>query len=934
MLARTGLLLLVLPGILLAQDEKPGRDEAAPVEEIIVTGSRLPRRDFSAPSPIATLDEEALTFSGQATLEEALNNMPQVAPDFGRTSNNPGDGTATVNLRGLGAERTLVLLNGRRLAPSGVGSAADINNLPQALMERVEIITGGATTVYGADAVAGVVNFITRSDFEGFGIDASAYVTEEGDSNINDINVTYGLNFADGRGNVTLYGGYYDREATYASQRDFTSETIVDFWDGTLGPGGSSINPSGLLISPRVDIGTGTPERLIFDEAGNPRPYDPTQDYYNYAPGNYLQVPLERTSYGAMFTLELSDIVEFYGEASVAENDASQNLAPVPAFGFFSINPDNPALTPQMQQIAADEFFPLEPGLVGAVLARRLAELGPRTILKQNEYRRFVAGLRGEINEVWEFDAWATWTKAHEDEFFLNDASSARLQQALLVDPATGECFDPSDGCVAANIFGAGNLSQAALDYIRYDPFRNVTKRDQTLISGFVRGAPLSTWAGPVNMAFGVEMRRDSGSFTADPILFSDDTLGFRARASVNGKETVHEFYTEASVPLAEGANWAEYLGVELGARFSDYDNAGVVRTWKIGAEWDTPLPIRFRTMLQESVRAPNLQEAFTEQGSEQGTFVGNSNDFDPCSAVNDPVGNGYADACIASGLPASEVGTWTATIGYPSIRLFGGNPEVKPETAKTFTAGFVVDVDWMQGMQLSVDYFDLKIEDSIGELDVGLACYDTANTGQLFCDRITRNPLNYNVERVDAKIVNRGRFQVRGVDTQLSLETRFDLSMNLVWTHSFENSYQETAFGTVFDCNGTFGWPCNFSRFTSVYPENRIYSNLSWVRGDFTARLAYRWIQGTINGLTPYGDQIGLPPGSILGLKKVGDKDYFDLAFGYQVTDNIAARLTIANLADSEAPLMADYSFGNNTDPRIYDLFGRSYTLALSLRF
>ena len=198
-------------------------------------------------------------------------------------------------------------------------------------MERVEIITGGATTVYGADAVAGVVNFITRSDFEGFGIDASAYVTEEGDSDINDINLTYGLNFAGG--NVTLYGGYYDREATYARQREFTNKTIVDFWDGTLGPGGSSIVPSGILIAPRVDIGTGAPERLVFDEAGNPRPYDETEDFYNYAPGNYLQVPLERTTYGALFNFDISDTVEFYAEASVAKTDAKSNLAPAPAAG-------------------------------------------------------------------------------------------------------------------------------------------------------------------------------------------------------------------------------------------------------------------------------------------------------------------------------------------------------------------------------------------------------------------------------------------------------------------------------------------------------------------------------------------------------------------------------------------------------------------------
>lgn len=246
-----------------AQDDE--RDDET-VEEIVVTGSRLTRRDFSSPSPIVTIDREALAASGQATLEETLNQMPQVAPDFGRTSNNPGDGTARINLRGLGAGRTLVLLNGRRLAPSGIGGAVDVNNLPKALVERVEVTTGGATTVYGSDALAGVVNFITRNDFDGFGVDTSTYVTEAGDSNIFDINVTYGHNFANGRGNLTLYGGYYDREPTFASERAFTRVTIADTFEGSVVETGSSVIPAGNVFFPQVDLGNpSAASRSYFD---------------------------------------------------------------------------------------------------------------------------------------------------------------------------------------------------------------------------------------------------------------------------------------------------------------------------------------------------------------------------------------------------------------------------------------------------------------------------------------------------------------------------------------------------------------------------------------------------------------------------------------------------------------------------------------------
>lgn len=935
-LAFTAAALCSAASLAVAQEGGSGAADEA-VEEIVVTGSRLPRRDFTAPSPIATIDEEALAASGQATLEESLNKMPQMAPDFGRTTNNGSDGTSTLNLRGLGADRTLVLLNGRRLAPSGTGSAVDVNNLPQMLMDRVEIITGGATTVYGADAVAGVVNFITRSDFQGFGVDATAYMSEQGDSNIYDINVTWGHNFVNGRGNVTLYAGYYDREETFGSQRDFADKTITDTWEGTFEEGGSSNIPAGIVHQPRHDFGSGDLDRIMFDGSGGPLPYDPATDFYNYAPINYIQTPLQRTTAGAFLNYDLNDSVELYSELSYAQNDPSTNLAPVPAQGFFAVNPDNPFFSPEMQQIAADEFFPLEPGVVGMVFGRRMVELGPRTIVADNEYTRLVLGVRGAINEVWDYDAWYTWTEGKQDTFYLNDASSSRMQQGLLVDPVTGQCFDPSGGCVPLNLFGEGNLSPEGLAFMRYEPFKNVTSRKLNVVSAYVRGAPLDTWAGPFNMAFGVEYRDDSGDFQADEILFSDDTLGYRANASVNGEESVYEFYTEALIPLAEGAAWAEYLGLEVGGRLSHYDHAGKVETWKIGGEWELPLPIRFRTMVQRSVRAPNLNEAFTEQGTEQGSYSGNSFENDQCSAGNDPVGSGFTDHCIATGLPAGEVGVWSSTQGFPTDFVFGGNPEVKPEVADTFTAGFVFDIDWFQGTIISIDYFSLEVEDTIGGLEATRACFDALNTQQEFCGNIERDPLSYNVNRVYEPFINRGLFTVKGVDTQVNLEADLPrgagLSVGLIWTHTLESSFQETSFGTRFECAGYFGWPCAFERWTVTYPENRVNVNIAYFSGDFSARLAWRWIEGTTNGIIPYKDELGFSWADP-ALTEIPSESYVDLSFAYRFSDNISARLAIANVADTSPVFMADYAMHSNTDPGVYDIFGRAYTLGFTLAY
>ncbi|NIP18242.1 MAG: TonB-dependent receptor plug domain-containing protein, partial [Xanthomonadales bacterium] len=241
------------------------------IEEVIVIGSRLRRRDYSSASPVVTIDREALEFTGQETLETALSQMPQFSPDFDRTANNPGNGRAQINLRGLGSHRTLVMLNGRRLGPSGIGTAVDVNNLPQALIKSAEIITGGASSVYGSDAVAGIVNFTIRDDFDGLGLDLSTYVTEEGDSNIHDLSLAYGHNFANGRGNITVFAGYYDREETYADAREFTSVPWWDsMWTGEITQGGSPRVPQGLLTFPFVDYGDGG-SWTIFDGDGNPR---------------------------------------------------------------------------------------------------------------------------------------------------------------------------------------------------------------------------------------------------------------------------------------------------------------------------------------------------------------------------------------------------------------------------------------------------------------------------------------------------------------------------------------------------------------------------------------------------------------------------------------------------------------------------------------
>jgi len=912
------------------------------IEEIVVTGSRIPRRDFGAPSPITTVDRDTLVNSGQPTLEESLNQMPQISPDFGRTSNNPGNGKSLINLRGLGSGRTLVMLNGRRLAPSGVGSSVDVNTLPQVLIDRVEVITGGATTVYGSDAVAGVVNFITRNDFDGFGLESSAYVTEEGDSEVYDLNVTWGHNFANGRGNITLFGGYLDRRESFAGSREISAVPLLDTWEGEIVESGSPVIPEGVIFFPEADLGNG-PVPVRFTPDGLPIEYVDSDDRYNYAPANYLQVPLERYSGGLFLNYELSDRVEGYAELMYTRNVGRQNLAPVPAFELVTTNLDNPVLSPEASQVFGDFYTPDpdDPNLVSFFLARRMEEVGPRIADNTSDYYRMVAGLRGFLNDTWDYDVWATYTKGEEEDLFLNDVSRTRFLQGLLVDPLSGECFDPSGGCVPVDMFGAGSISPEAAEFLRLAPAANFTNREQKLVSAFVRGDPLSTWAGPLSVAVGAEWRSDSGDFEADESLFTGDAMGFRGASSVDGRESVSEIYAEALVPLADNVPFARYLALEIGGRLSEYDNAGSVDTFKVGGDWEPVSNLRFRTMFQRSVRAPNLVEAFQEQLREPGSFVTNNN-VDPCSASEDPVANGNTEKCVLQGIPEDQVGIFEATPFFPTDFISGGNPALEPETAETWTAGIVFT--GLESWVFSVDFFDLSVEDTIGSAEARFVCFDSQNTGNLLCNDIVRDPDNYNVIEVTETASNLGSTETSGVDVQISYATEVpalfgiggsyaDLSVDLIWTHLRELKFQENPVVDPIDCAGYFGYICEFSEIGTTFPDDRVTTNISYLSGNFDMHLTWRWIADTDNDAERFAEIIGFED-PIVSVPSTGNINYFDFGLGYQFTDNISARLNIANLLDEDPPLMADGAISNNTDDRMFDVFGRSYQLTLLLQY
>ena len=359
-----------------------------------------------------------------------------------------------------------------------------------------------------------------------------------------------------------------------------------------------------------------------------------------------------------------------------------------------------------------------------------------------------------------------TYTSFDEDEFQRNDVSPSRLQQALQVDPLTGQCLDPSGGCVPVSLFGNGSITAEAANFLRVPAVKNVTEREQQLAAVVFTGPTFDMPAGSVDVATGIEWRRDEVSFEADPLLFTGDTLGYRGDAPVSGTETVTEFYFEALVPLYEDVDGAGKLDLELGGRYSDYDNAGGVETYKIGTNWQLNNSLRLRAMHQRAVRAPNNLEQFQEQYTEQQTFVFMPEN-DPCSAASDPIGNGIEDKCIIQGLPANEVGVFEATPGLPVDVIRGGNPDLEPESADTLTVGLVITPQSLPDWNFAIDYFDLEIEDGIGNIDAFNICFDVSNNSNLFCDKLQRGPTG-DVTTITQLFNNRGLFSTHGIDAQI----------------------------------------------------------------------------------------------------------------------------------------------------------------------
>ncbi|SEA34880.1 TonB-dependent receptor plug domain-containing protein [Microbulbifer marinus] len=896
------------------------QEDAKLVEEVIVTGSRIKRQDLESVSPFTSIGQEEFKISGNLNVEQKLAELPQTLPSFGPSSNNPGDGTARVDLRGLGSYRTVVLVNGRRYIPATQTGVVDLNTIPGTLIKNVDVVTGGASAVYGSDALAGVVNFQMVDDFEGVQITSLYDVTGEGDGAKSNIDITMGGNFADGRGNAVVYASWSDRESVFQGDRDFSNVALTES-GGELVPGGSSGIPGTRVF----DTNT------TFNSDGTSRAFQDPADRFNYAPDNYLQLPQERFLVSSFAHYDISDKLTAYGEMAFAHNEVPQELAPTPAFTTVSVNPNTPffdaAYQDTLRQMNIDAG--LDPNApVDLFVGRRMVENGPRQSLDTRDGFRILAGFRGDINDDWSYDTYYSYANLENTNLLNNDVAASRFRQAILVNDAGTACQDTSNGCVPLNIWGEGNISQEAVNFVNVGA-TNVTSITQEVLSASMSGVlgALPTSDEPVAVVFGLEHRNDESTYRPDSFLSAGDVLGFNAGKATVGSYSADEVFSEVNVPLLQGKPGVESLSLWGAVRYSDYSNIGGVTSFATAMNYSPIEMLKIRAGYQQAVRAPNVSEL----------FLGQSNGFpsadDPCAAGNVTTDTDTA-LCAATGVTAGSFTQANSQIEG----MFGGNPDLQEETSNTFTFGVVVEP--MDGLDIAVDYYNIEIEDAIDVLGGGVnnvldLCYNVVkDINSPFCKAISRRS-DGNVRIVNVLNENIGLIETNGIDLNVNYGTDLAFGidggsyLSVGFSSTFLLDYDQTPIADLPDrvnyCAGNFGNTCGSPR-----QEVNWNSRITWSSGPLTLSALVRYLGETNDDVIENNDVAA----SDLVVPSLDAETYLDLSVGYAMTENLDLNFGIKNALDTEPTPLGDAQEQANTFPSTYDLLGPRYFLSASYKF
>jgi iron complex outermembrane receptor protein len=958
------------------------------LQEVVVTGSRIAVPNQTSISPVTFVSAVEIQQTGVTRVEDLLNQLPQVFADQNSNVSNGSDGTASVNLRGLNAKRTLVLVNGNRLGPGDAATAgqSDINMIPVEMIDSIEVLTGGASSVYGADAVAGVVNFKLNDHFEGVKIVADAGIYQHNNTDVEGVEEAIaaqgypqapstvwqgaqrslafiaGLNSPDGNGNATVYATYRNALSVVQSQYSYSACSLNS---GFMGTGGGPTGSGG--INGKYACGgslTSYPGTLYQFANDNPNyppgPYtigpngslSTTPQLFNYGALNYFQRPDERYTAGAFLHYEFNEHATVYSNTMFMDDHTVALIAPSGEFGQNApFNCSNPFLSPAEFALFECTNAPGATTDPNIGIYRRDVEGGDR--LSDIEHMDFhqVVGVKGAIDNVWSYDL--SWqyslvnTITSADNYF----SVSKLNNALNV---TGTAANPvcvsGPPCVPYNIFSPGNVTPAMLNYLYTVGIETARVSQTDVVLNFTGdlgkyGVQLPTADSGLAVNLGAEYRDTRASTNPDEELQEDDLAGAGgAVLPVSGGVISREGFLEGRMPLITDKFLADQLNFETGYRYSSYDLGFKTNTWKVGLDWAPVKDVRLRASFSRAVRAPNVAELY----SPASVGLDPSYSSDPCAG---PTPTYTAAQCANTGVnPNTQYGHVAANPAGQYNGFLGGNPNLKPETALTSSFGVGFTPTFLPGFRAQIDYYDIHIENVIQSIGGGVILQQCA-TADLLCDLIHRDTngtlFATNAGFINDTLLNVGSLEEKGVDVDVAY--RFDMGglgkLTSQLTGTYINAYDVTPIavnpGTEFNCAGFYGPTCSSSisgagtpvfkwrhRFTSTWstPWSGLDITAAW---RFYDSVKYQGLSSNANLALPSTATIA--NGGISNTDAIlSSRSYFDLTAALKVADKITLRFGVNNVFDKNPPLVgATYSPGpptanGNTFPGVYDSLGR----------
>jgi iron complex outermembrane receptor protein len=956
-------------------------------DTVTVTGTRITVPGVVSSSPIYSVGAEEIQFLQQPEVERVLRLLPITAPSDGSNANNGTEGAATVNLRGLGAQRNLILINGKRATPYNFDGQVDTATIPTALIERIDIVTGGASAVYGSDAISGALNFILKENFEGVEINTDFTRTAEDDGQVRSASLTLGTNVADGSGNVVLNIHFTDREGVQLGARPLGQVGIetasgagyaeflagqgpIPAPAGCGGPGSVASGGSTTTLPTRVAI-AGGPGLGQFRDDGT---LGDNCSVFNFNPFNYYQTPMEKFGGMVLGRFQINDHVEPYARFAYNSVKVRAQVAASGVFGDPYWTPlSNPLISNQARQaiidaanagvtagtVVTDGDFPNwrdinNNGVVDAEdelnisYRRRTVEFGERSTTYEGKSFQFVVGTEGTLLGDWRYDASFQYGESDRSEVSAGYTNVENIGHAInSIDGVT--CRSGGTACVPINLFGgfgsitpemAAFSSASAIEQQNYEQqIASVT------VNGPVNAVHLPSAVNPLAVSFGLEYREEIAETIPDECLklAPASCLGGAGGniLPIVGSFDVKEVFAEAILPLANDRTGLQALDLELGYRYSDYDITGSNDTYKYGLNWRPVNSLMVRAMRQRATRAPNIGELFAPIKGDL-----DNADFDPCSLGNpNPIDATLRARCIATGMTDAQVGT-VEDIVVGQINTFTGTDPTarpKPELADTTTIGFVwtPEIGPLRRPVLAVDYYDIDIDNVIAKYapqQVLDSCYVLGDMDN--CAKIVRigGTLTLPGSGVQTLTTNLTNLHAEG------LEISFTFGLDAGKYGQFEfaghvNKYLTYKFQTsdilpVLDCKGRFGAACGSSPGEpGPLPAVRWTQRTTWSFLDkFEVTALWRHL-GSVSV------EEGAWEDTFPAFRKIDSFDYLDLYGSWKILDNVKVSLGIVNLFDEDPPIVGNEaadtrSNSGNTFPSHYDTLGRIYSIGFRANF